>query len=42
MERFLAIESEKRHLDERLWANDRQAERHEDLFIRLWDLMRVG
>lgn len=40
MERFLAIESEKRHLDERLWAHDRQAERHEDLFIRLWDLMR--
>jgi hypothetical protein len=38
--KLTAIEAERRGWDETIWAGEIEAERHEDVFIRLWDELR--
>ncbi len=38
--RMSAIEAERKRWDETIWADEMVAERHEDLFVRLWDDLR--
>ncbi|MSU61707.1 MAG: CRTAC1 family protein [Pedosphaera sp.] len=40
--RFLAIEAEQNRLDESIWAREMEAERHEDVFTKLWDSLRYS
>src|SRR2546422_9156770 len=40
LQKLSVIEAERRRWDETIWANEMLAERHEDVFIRLWDELR--
>src|ERR1041384_7550481 len=37
-----AIEAEQRQLDETVWAKELLAEKHEAVFIKLWDNLRTN
>ncbi len=37
---FLAIEAERNRLDESIWAMEMEAQRHENVFVKLWDSLR--
>ena len=36
---FLALEEQERDVDRRVWAAELDAERHEDVFVALWDAL---
>lgn len=39
-QKFLALEAERERLDQTVWANELLAQRHEQVFIELWDRLR--
>jgi len=38
----LALEAQRNELDQTAWASELTAQKHEDVFVRLWDQMRAG
>ena len=39
---FLALEAQRDLLDRTVWANELSAQKHEDVFVRLWDELRTN
>lgn len=40
LQRFVQIEAERNQLDETVWAEELLAQKHEDVFVALWDQLR--
>ena len=38
---FLAVEAQQNHLDQTVWAQEMLAQRHEAVFVKLWDRLRT-